>query len=110
MMSPNKPGVLYNGRLIDELPKRDVRSIGHSVDDIRSACSNVMRRLEISAPGHHDDYVGAVGCGRRVFATRRVPGDSAAECDLQAASCILRTTCPSFLLQWLLDRRPAGFN
>src|SRR5207247_6014286 len=89
MMSPNKPGLLHNRRLIDELAKPDLRSIGRSVDDIASACSNGMRKLEISAPGEHDDYVGAVRCGRRVFATRARPGDSAAECELQTASSIL---------------------
>src|SRR5262249_38800418 len=89
MMSPNKPGLLHNRRLIDELPKPDLRSICHSVDDIASACINGVRQLEISAPGEHDDYVGAVGCGRRVFTAHRGPGDSAAECHLQAASSIL---------------------
>src|SRR5436309_14540295 len=81
--------LLHNRRLIDELAKPDLRSIGRSVDAIASACSNGMPKLEISAPGEHDDYVGAVRCGRRVFATRAGPGDSAAECDLQTASSIL---------------------
>src|SRR2546422_213396 len=46
MLSPNKPGLLLNRRLIDELAKPDLRSIGHSVDDIAAHAVTACESLK----------------------------------------------------------------